>query len=60
MNTYANSVIDALGGTTATAAMISAPVSTVHGWRKIGIPPAHMAHIRLLAKLGKMALPEAE
>lgn len=45
----ANAVIEALGGTTAVAKMICAPVSTVHSWRKIGIPASRLAHLKLAA-----------
>ena len=59
-NTYANAVIDALGGTTAVASLMNAPVSTVHTWRKKGIPASRMAHIRLLAKTTKLTIPAQE
>ena len=56
--TYADQVIDALGGTTEVARLIEAPTSTVHSWRKIGIPPSRLAHLKLVAaQLGK-ELPE--
>ncbi len=46
---YAIAVIDALGGTTCVAKLIDAPTSTVFSWRKIGIPPSRLAHLRLVA-----------
>lgn len=56
--TYADQVIDALGGTTEVARLIESPISTVHSWRKIGIPPSRLAHLKLVAdQLGK-ELPE--
>lgn len=56
--TYANQVIDALGGTSEVARLAEAPTSTVHSWRKIGIPPSRLAHLKLIAaQLGK-ELPE--
>jgi len=56
--TYADQVIDELGGTTEVARLIEAPTSTVHSWRKIGIPPSRLAHLKLVAaSLGK-ELPE--
>lgn len=58
MDIIANAVIDHLGGTTATARLIEAPVSTVQSWRKIGIPTSRMAHLRLVAKLEGKPLPE--
>lgn len=48
--TYADQVIDALGGTTKVAELTEAPTSTVHSWRKIGIPASRLAHLRLIAK----------
>lgn len=56
--TYADQVIDALGGTTEVANAIEAPTSTVHSWRKIGIPSSRLAHLRLIAKDRGVALPE--
>lgn len=50
MDTLSDRVIDALGGTTAVARMTHSPVSTVHSWRKIGIPPSRLAHLRLAAR----------
>lgn len=49
MNHEANRIIDGLGGTTAVAKLIEAPVSTVHSWRENGIPRSRMAHLRLAA-----------
>src|SRR5687768_6418598 len=55
MHALASRIIDALGGTTDTARMISAPISTVHSWRKIGIPAARLDHLKLAAQRdGKM------
>lgn len=56
--TYADQVIDALGGTTAVATAIEAPTSTVHSWRKIGIPSSRMAHLKLVAMQQGVELPE--
>lgn len=58
MNTIADTVIDHLGGTSAVAKLIEAPVSTVHSWRSIGIPSSRMAHLRLAAKAAGKALPD--
>lgn len=58
MNTVANAIIDHLGGTSAVARMIEAPVSTVHSWRSIGIPPSRLAHLRLAAREAGNPLPE--
>ncbi|WP_419880302.1 carph-isopro domain-containing protein [Novosphingobium silvae] len=58
MNISANLVIDHLGGTSAVARMIEAPTSTVHSWRRIGIPASRMAHLRLAASAAGRELPE--
>jgi hypothetical protein len=60
MKTYASQVIDSLGGTSAVAKAIEAPISTVHSWRTIGIPKSRMAHLRLLAQMQGVALPEPD
>lgn len=48
MDNVTDLLIDALGGTTAVATGIHAPTSTVHSWRKNGIPPSRLAHMRLV------------
>jgi hypothetical protein len=50
MSTLADRTIDALGGTTSVSRMTEAPVSTVHSWRKNGIPPSRLAHLKLAAQ----------
>jgi hypothetical protein len=57
MQNFADQVIDALGGTTEVATAIEAPTSTVHSWRKIGIPPSRLAHLRLIAAQKGVSLP---
>ena len=57
MNTHATAIIDGLGGTTAVAKMIEAPVSTVHSWRTIGIPQSRLAHLRLVARVRGLSFP---
>lgn len=57
MNTQASTIIDHLGGTSAVAKLIEAPVSTVHSWRTIGIPPSRLAHLRLAAQAAGKSLP---
>lgn len=57
MDTAAIEIIDALGGTTKLAKALEAPTSTVFSWRKIGIPPSRMAHIRLIAQVQGVELP---
>jgi 1-aminocyclopropane-1-carboxylate deaminase/D-cysteine desulfhydrase-like pyridoxal-dependent ACC family enzyme len=56
--TYADLVIDALGGTTAVAGAINAPTSTVHSWRRIGIPASRLAHLKLVAEQQNVRLPD--
>lgn len=58
MHTYADQVIDALGGTSEVARAIEAPTSTVHSWRAIGIPPSRLAHLKLVARERGITLPE--
>ncbi|RXR28929.1 hypothetical protein EQG66_07580 [Sphingobium fluviale] len=60
MKNLADQIIDALGGTTAVAKMVKAPVSTVHSWRKIGIPTSRMAHLELIAEVNGITLPSTE
>jgi len=60
METAADQIIDALGGTSAVATMTEAPTSTVHSWRKIGIPRSRLAHLRLLAEARGIQLPAIE
>ncbi|RVT93722.1 carph-isopro domain-containing protein [Sphingomonas crocodyli] len=50
MDQQATHIIDGLGGTSAVARLTEAPVSTVHSWRKNGIPASRMAHLRLVAR----------
>ncbi|WP_445326761.1 carph-isopro domain-containing protein [Sphingobium sp. AN558] len=57
MHTEADLIIDGLGGTSAVAKLIQAPTSTVHSWRKIGIPASRMAHLKLAARSAKMPWP---
>lgn len=58
MQTYADQVIDAFGGTSAVAKAIEAPTSTVHSWRSNGIPKSRLAHLRLLASAANIELPD--
>jgi hypothetical protein len=53
MQTVADLIIDALGGTTAVSRLTDTPPSTVHSWRKNGIPRSRMAHLRLVGKSQK-------
>lgn len=47
MDHAANRIIDALGGSTAVSRLVVTPLSTVHSWRKNGIPTSRLAHLRL-------------
>jgi hypothetical protein len=57
MQTFADQVIDALGGTSEVSRLTEAPTSTVHSWRKIGIPSSRLAHLRLIAEQQGVTLP---
>ena len=57
MSTEADMIIDGLGGTSAVAKLMSAPISTVHSWRKNGIPPSRLAHLKLVATAEKLQWP---
>ncbi len=59
-DSYANRVIDALGGTTAVARAIKGPTSTVHSWRKNGIPQSRLQHLRIIATTLGVELPRRE
>ncbi|WP_164488831.1 MULTISPECIES: hypothetical protein [Sphingobium] len=50
MSDQANFIIDELGGTAAVARMTKNPTSTVHSWRKNGLSPSRLDHLRLAAK----------
>lgn len=38
-----------LGGTTAVAGLVEAPISTVHSWKRTGITESRLAHLKLAA-----------
>jgi hypothetical protein len=57
MHGDASSVIDALGGTSAVARLLSCPTSTVHSWRRIGIPASRLAHLKLAAEAAGKSFP---
>lgn len=56
METQADTIIDSFGGTTAVAKLLNAPASTVHSWRRNGIPPSRLAHLKLAAQVAKLPL----
>lgn len=51
MSKEANIIIDGLGGTSAVHRMTGTPMSTVHSWRKNGIPLSRLNHLKLAAKV---------
>ncbi|GLV21971.1 hypothetical protein TomMM35A_18240 [Sphingobium sp. TomMM35A] len=57
MLTDADIIIDGLGGTSAVAKMVKSPTSTVHSWRKNGIPDARLDHMKLAAKKARKPWP---
>lgn len=59
MDAIANSIIDHFGGTSVVAKLLNAPVSTVHSWRKIGIPPSRLAHLKLAAEAEGLTVPDS-
>lgn len=46
MNTFADALIDAMGGTTKVAGFTKAPVTTVHAWRSRKLTAARLDHLR--------------
>lgn len=50
MQRLTDSAVEQLGGTSAIAAMVHAPVSTVHSWRRKGISASRFAHLKLAAQ----------
>ena len=56
MDTPASKLIDAFGGTSATARIAGLPISTVHSWRRNGIPQSRLSHLGLVARSEKLAI----
>jgi hypothetical protein len=56
MITVSDRIIDALGGTTAVSRKAETPLSTVHSWRKNGIPASRLAHLKLIASAEGIAI----
>jgi hypothetical protein len=46
MDCFTNDLIDAFGGTTIVAGHMLTGVSTVHNWRRNGIPTSRLDHLR--------------
>jgi hypothetical protein len=49
MQRLTDEAVKALGGTTAVAALLKAPVSTVHSWKRSGISDSRLDHLKLAA-----------
>ena len=61
MATISDLIIDGIGGTTAVGRLMLLPPSTVHAWRRKGIPEARLDHLRLKVAEAKLVLaPEVE
>lgn len=60
MSKEANIIIDGLGGTSAVHRMTGTPMSTVHSWRKNGIPLSRLNHLKLAAKVEGVEWPISE
>ena len=56
MQTFSDKVIDAMGGTTAVSLLTKAAVSTVHSWRKNGLPESRLEHLKLIAARDGLAI----
>lgn len=50
MQRLTDDAMEKLGGTTAVATLLEAPVSTVHSWKRKGISAARLAHLKLAAQ----------
>ena len=46
MSTFADALIDAMGGTTKVSVFTKAPLSTVHSWRTKGLTGSRLDHLR--------------
>ena len=56
MDTPASQLIDAFGGTSKTARIAGLPISTVHSWRRNGIPQSRLSHLGLVAQTEKLPI----
>ena len=50
MQRLTDEAMEALGGTTAVATLVEAPVSTVHSWKRKGISSSRLAHLKMAAQ----------
>jgi hypothetical protein len=50
MDAFATALIDAMDGTSNVARLARAPITTVHNWRKAGLAPSRLDHLRRIAR----------
>jgi hypothetical protein len=50
MDAFANALIDEIGGTYVVSRLSQASPSTVHSWRRIGLPPSRLNHLRRIVQ----------
>jgi hypothetical protein len=50
MQKLTDDAVKQLGGTTAVADLVKAPVSTVHSWKRNGISASRLDHLKLAAQ----------
>jgi hypothetical protein len=50
MDAFAIALIDGIGGTYAVSRLSQASPSTVHAWRRIGLPPSRLNHLRRIVQ----------
>lgn len=50
MNTYANTVIDKLGGTAEVARLCNVSMPSVSGWRQNGIPDYRLMYLKVIRR----------
>lgn len=50
MQRLTDEAMTALGGTTAVATLVEAPISTVHSWKRKGISASRLAHLKMAAQ----------
>lgn len=56
MHKVADTLITALGGTTKVSRLTDTPLSTVHSWRKNGIPRSRLSHLKLVVEANEIAV----
>jgi hypothetical protein len=56
MDDFSTNLIKAMGGTTAVSRRTEAPVTTVHSWKRNGIPPSRLAHLKMIAEQDGLAV----